>query len=303
MSEPAERPDEESPGVEPRKLSRISPRDLMVRFAFGAMVSAVAASVALAFGPRLGGLFLAFPAILPATLTLLEKKEGLAQATSDVRGATIGAIGMTVFAITAAVLLVRNAGLGLAAALIAWMVVSFAIYSALRLIARAAGERQYLPEIPTSEAEPVIAALRDRKASLALAESCTGGTIAALLTNVPGAGDVIRGGFVTWTDESKVRCLDVDPALIAEHGAVSAEVAREMAWGVKRVLGAQIGLAVTGIEGEPKDGQPSGLTYICVVGADGRTHVHRYSHDHGAGRNRERDVRMALRQLSQVLTR
>ena len=302
MSDPAERPDEERPGFELRKLSRISPREYLIRFAFGAVVSAVAAVATLAFGPRLGGLFLAFPAILPATLTLLEKKEGLPQAASDIRGATIGSIGMLGFAILAAVLLARNAGLGLAAALAGWMIVSFALYSALRLIAAAVGERQYLPEIPTVEAEPVIAALRRREATLALAESCTGGTIAALLTNVPGAGEVIRGGFVTWTDEAKARCLDIDPALIAEHGAVSPEVAREMALGAQRALGADIGMAITGVEGRPKDGQPPGLTYICVTGGEGRSWVRRHAHDHGAGRNRERDVRMALRHLHQILT-
>ena len=301
MSDPAERPDEERPGFELRKLSRISAGDYLIRFAFGALVSAVAASVVLAFGPRLGGMFLAFPAILPATLTLLEKKEGLPQAASDIRGATIGSIGMLGFAILAAALLARNAGLALMVALAGWMIVSFALYFALRLIATAAGERQYLPEIPTVEAEPVIAALRGRDATLALAESCTGGTIAALLTNVPGAGEVIRGGFVTWTDEAKARCLDIDPALIAEHGAVSPEIAREMALGAKRVLGADIGLAITGVEEGPKDGQPPGLTFICIVGADGRSRVRQHSHDHGAGRNRERDVRMALRHLHQAL--
>jgi nicotinamide-nucleotide amidase len=175
-------------------------------------------------------------------------------------------------------------------------------YAGLRLIAEAAGERQYLPEIPTVEAEPVIAALRARHATLALAESCTGGTIAALLTNVPGAGEVIRGGFVTWTDEAKARCLDIDPALITEHGAVSPEVASEMALGAKRALGAEVGLAITGIEGKPKDGRPSGLTYICIITPDGRRCIHRHTHDHGAGRNRERDVRMAMTHLHQALT-
>jgi PncC family amidohydrolase len=302
MSDPAEGPDEERTGFDLRKLKSISPREYLIRFAFGAMVSAVAATVTLLFGPRLGGVFLAFPAILPATLTLLEKKEGLPQAASDIRGATIGSVGMMGFAIVAAAFLVANAGIALAAALAGWMAVSFVIYIALRLLAVAAGERQYLPEIPTVEAEPVIVALRRLGATLGLAESCTGGTVAALLTSVPGAGEVIRGGFVTWTDEAKTRCLDIDPALIAEHGAVSPEVAIEMALGARRALGADVGLAITGIEGKPKDGQPSGLTYICVVTADGQPCIHRHTHDHGAGRNRERDVRMAMTHLHQALT-
>jgi nicotinamide-nucleotide amidase len=297
----AERPDEEKAGFELRRLARISVRDYLIRFAFGALVSALAGGVTLVFGPRWGGLFLAFPAILPATLTLLEKRDGLPQAASDVRGAAIGAIGLIGFAIVGALLMARSSGLALVAALAAWATIALLIYRGLRLIAAVAGERQYLPEIPTVEAEPVIQALRSHHATLALAESCTGGTIAALLTNVPGAGEVVRGGFVTWSDQAKEGCLHVDPALIARHGAVSAEVAHAMALGAKQALGADTGLAITGIEGKPKDGQPPGLTYVCVIVADGRSWVRRHVHDHGAGRNRERDVRMALLHLHQAL--
>jgi len=69
-----------------------------------------------------------------------------------------------------------------------------------------------------------------------------------------------------------------------------------------RALGAEVGLAITGVEGKPTDGQPSGLTYSGIVTADGRSYIHRHTHDHGAGRNRERDVRMAVTHLHQALT-
>ncbi len=118
---------------------------------------------------------------------------------------------------------------------------------------------------------------------------------------MPGAGRVIRGGIVTWHDSSKETCLRVDPSIMSRHGAVSPAVAREMAHGAKRALGADIGLAITGVEGRPKDGHPPGLTFLALATADGRTLLRRYSHDHGSGRNRERDVRMALGLIQEAL--
>jgi PncC family amidohydrolase len=301
MTRPAERPDEEALAVAPRGLRRLRPGELLLRFGFGAAVSALAASVALSGGPRLGGLYLAFPAILPATLTLLEKKEGLAQAVSDIRGATIGSIGLLAFAAVAANLLTRSPGGGLAAALAAWLLVSLGVYAGLRMVAAAVGERQYLPEIPTVEAQSVITGLRAHEVTLGVAESCTGGTVSALLTSVPGTGDVVRGALVTWADGMKTECLGVDPRLIAEAGTVSPEVAGEMARQAKCVLRADVGLAVTGIEGEPSEGQPPGLTYVAVALPDGSVAVSRHAHDQGAGRNRERDVRMAFDLLRRSL--
>ncbi len=170
MTPAAERTDEETVAVQPRKLASLRPRDLLLRFGFGAAVSAMAGGVTVIYGPRVGGLFLAFPAIMPATLTLLERKDGLPQAVSDVRGAILGAVGMAGFAAIAAALLARSPGLALAAALAGWALISLGLYGALRLIA-ATGEHQYLPEIPTLEAEPAIEALRAHGFTLGLAES------------------------------------------------------------------------------------------------------------------------------------
>jgi len=115
--------------VDPGKLKGISGRQLAVRFAFGAVISAGAALTGHFFGHRLGGLFLAFPAILPATLTLVQRKEGNARADSDVRGAVMGGFGLVGFAIAGTLTLSRiapTAALALASA--AWLVVSLGLF-------------------------------------------------------------------------------------------------------------------------------------------------------------------------------
>src|SRR5205807_1721182 len=84
-------------GAQPGKLGKMRPQELALRFAFGASISVVAGLVSLAWGRRAGGMFLAFPAILPATLTLIEKKEGTDDARHDVAGAFLGAFGLVAF--------------------------------------------------------------------------------------------------------------------------------------------------------------------------------------------------------------
>jgi nicotinamide-nucleotide amidase len=114
--------------------------------------------------------------------------------------------------------------------------------------------------------EVVAAKLIASKTTLAVAESCTGGLISHRLTEVPGISEVLLESVVTYSNESKIRRLGVDPALIEAHGAVSEEVARAMALGVARTSGADVGLAVTGIAG-PGGGsakKPTGLCYMAV---------------------------------------
>lgn len=118
----------------------------------------------------------------------------------------------------------------------------------------------------------VLEECRARSLTLATAESCTGGLVGHALTEVAGASDVYRGGVVSYGDEAKVALLDVPASALAAHGAVSAQVAVAMAEGVRRRLGADLGVAVTGIAG-PNGGsaeKPVGLTYVAV--ADGRGH-------------------------------
>jgi nicotinamide-nucleotide amidase len=119
----------------------------------------------------------------------------------------------------------------------------------------------------------VAAALRERGLTLSLAESCTGGLVAARLTETPGASAFLERAFVTYSNRSKVEELGVPAELLERHGAVSEEVAREMARGARRMAQTDIGAAITGIAG-PDGGTPDkpvGLVYMALDGAAGET--------------------------------
>jgi PncC family amidohydrolase len=108
--------------------------------------------------------------------------------------------------------------------------------------------------------------LREKNLTMATAESCTGGLIANRITNVSGASDYFEAGFITYSNRTKTAFLAVSEDVIKNRGAVSPEVARLMAEGVKRVTGAGIGIAVTGIAG-PTGGtqeKPVGTVYIGI---------------------------------------
>ena len=108
--------------------------------------------------------------------------------------------------------------------------------------------------------------------SLAVAESCTGGLIAALLTEIPGSSAVFDRGFITYSNASKTQLLDVNPGLIAQHGAVSEPVAVAMAKGARLRAGVDVSVAVTGIAG-PEGGskeKPVGTVCIGAECAEGR---------------------------------
>ncbi|MGW1763065.1 CinA family protein [Streptomyces sp. NPDC002073] len=112
--------------------------------------------------------------------------------------------------------------------------------------------------------------LAERDESLAVAESLTGGLVAAELTAVPGASRSFRGSVTAYATELKQRLLGVDGALLDAHGAVNAQVAAEMAAGVRRALGAVWGIATTGVAGpDPQDGQPVGTVFVAVSGPAG----------------------------------
>lgn len=117
----------------------------------------------------------------------------------------------------------------------------------------------------------VVRLLTKRQQTLALAESCTGGGIADRITNVPGASAVLLGGFVTYSNEAKEKLLGVRHETLAEHGAVSEPVAREMAEGARRALGSDYAIAVTGIAGPSggSDEKPVGTVFIALASASG----------------------------------
>ncbi len=110
--------------------------------------------------------------------------------------------------------------------------------------------------------------LVDRGLTLAVMESCTGGLLSDVITNVPGSSRYFRGGIVAYATEIK-EAMGVAPAVIAAHGVVSAETAAAMAAAVRERLGADIGIGVTGVAGpEPQDGVPVGQVYVGLDGGD-----------------------------------
>jgi Protein of unknown function (DUF3147) len=122
-------------GFSLRAVRKTHPRDLAIRLTFGAAMSAVAAVAAIVVGPRFGGLFLAFPAILPATLTLIEKQERQKKAKDDDEGAILGAAALVPFAFLGWLLLPRvGAPLALLIAAGGWLLSAVALYLALRLV-------------------------------------------------------------------------------------------------------------------------------------------------------------------------
>jgi nicotinamide-nucleotide amidase len=113
-------------------------------------------------------------------------------------------------------------------------------------------------------AEAVLTRCRDKKLMMATAESCTGGLIAGALTDIAGSSDVVERGFVTYSNRAKTEMLGVPEAVIARHGAVSAEVARAMASGAVDHAPVELAVAVTGIAG-PGGGsaeKPVGLVHF-----------------------------------------
>ncbi len=128
------------------------------------------------------------------------------------------------------------------------------------------------PEALLARAATLLDLCRARGLKLAAAESCTGGLVAALLTEIPGSSDVVERGFVTYSNEAKRELLGVAEATLAVHGAVSAPTAREMAEGALRASQAAIAVSITGVAG-PGGGSPEkpvGLVHFGCAGPGGR---------------------------------
>lgn len=119
-------------------------------------------------------------------------------------------------------------------------------------------------------AADVVAALKACGETVATAESLTAGLVAAEITTVPGASAVLRGGLVVYATDLKASLAGVDAALLAEHGAVHPEVARQLAEGARARCGATWGLGLTGVAGpDPQDGVAAGTVHIGLSGPSG----------------------------------
>ncbi len=151
--------------------------------------------------------------------------------------------------------------------------------------------------------EQVADALRAAGETIATAESCTGGLVAARLTDLPGSSAYVRGGIVAYDNAVKTDVAGVDPALIAAHGAVSEEVAAALAAGAISRLGADVGVGITGIAG-PDGGteeKPVGLVWFAVAHRDGRTATRDVTIPGGRADIRDRATTVALHLVRRLL--
>jgi nicotinamide-nucleotide amidase len=143
-------------------------------------------------------------------------------------------------------------------------------------------------------ARQVIDAARLQNLSLVTAESCTAGKLSNVLSEVPGAGEHLHGGFVTYTKEAKIELLGVASELLQQRGAVCAEVAVAMAEGAVRRSPADIALAITGVGGPERDEDDNPVGFVCIATArEGYASQHTERHYGPIGRAKILDKAMA----------
>lgn len=182
-------------------------------------------------------------------------------------------------------------------------------YLALLAFIAARHERELFSRDGATIDDQVVELLRSSRATVAVAESCTGGLVSGRFTDVPGSSDYFLGGVVAYSNEAKVSLAGVDRRLIEQHGAVSTEVARALAFGARSRFSAQVGIGVTGVAG-PGGGseeKPVGFVCFCVAygaapgGAVERT-LTRSSRLHGGRQDvRERSTTVVMHMLARVL--
>ena len=146
--------------------------------------------------------------------------------------------------------------------------------------------------------EELARVFREKGLTLATAESCTGGLLAGRITDIAGSSDYMRGGVVSYANEVKEALLGVESDALAQHGAVSDVVARQMARGVRERLGTDVGISITGVAG-PGGGtsdKPVGLVWIGLSDAQG-AHAERFHWQGSRAENRALSVEAALKML------
>ena len=150
--------------------------------------------------------------------------------------------------------------------------------------------------------EIVAAGFADRGCTVATAESCTGGLLAARLTEQPGSSDWVLGGVTAYANSAKEQLLGVPAEVLAEHGAVSPEVAAALAAGARTRFGADIGVGITGVAGPGggTESKPVGTVHLCVAGPDGEQ-LRALRLPGGRAAVRQRSVTMAMHLLRVLL--
>jgi nicotinamide-nucleotide amidase len=154
-------------------------------------------------------------------------------------------------------------------------------------------------------ADDVLGRAKEADLGIVTAESCTSGLLACVLSEAPGAAELLHGGFVTYTKRNKTVALGVSESLLQAKGAVSEEVARDMAEGALERSPADVSVAITGVAGPSpdEDGNPVGLVCIATARRGSATRSVRKNHgDIGRDAVREKAIRDALILLKQVLT-
>lgn len=152
-------------------------------------------------------------------------------------------------------------------------------------------------------AEQLLERYRDGRLKIVTAESCTGGLLAATLTEVPGSSDVFERGFVTYSNAAKIETIGVNAALLTSFGAVSMQVACAMAEGALRASAAHVAVAITGIAGPggATADKPTGLVHFGLARQEGDTRsIERRYGDLTRGEIRRRAVEDALKLLESV---
>ncbi|ANV85008.1 competence/damage-inducible protein A [Picosynechococcus sp. PCC 7003] len=129
--------------------------------------------------------------------------------------------------------------------------------------------------------------LRTRQETLAVAESCTGGGLGALITSVSGSSDYFLGGITAYANAVKINLLGVNSADLQNQGAVSETVAQQMALGVKQAIGSDWGIGITGIAGPKSDDSAKPVGLVCVAWADPQNQVFSHTYRYGTDRDRE----------------
>ncbi len=157
----------------------------------------------------------------------------------------------------------------------------------------------------TALAQRDFEALQQAHKTLAVAESCTGGWLSKVITEISGVSAVYLGGVCTYANSAKERLLGVRPETLAAHGAVSEQTAREMAEGVRKAFGADVGVGITGIAGPASDGTDKPVGLIYVAAANGATTVVRELRNEFRidvrEQNRYSAVKTALELIGEVL--